>query len=120
TSETASLSVLKRSGVSEPFSRAKVISGARKACQGRPVSDDQLAMLSQRVEEGIRSSGLAEIDAHQVGMTILEPLQELDLVAYLRCASVSQRLDSLEDFETAIARLRAEAPRGCGPVEEPA
>ena len=62
TAETASLSVLKRSGVSEPFSRAKVISGVRKACQGRPVTDDQLAMLAQRVEEDIRSSGQAEIE----------------------------------------------------------
>jgi len=108
TSETASLSVIKRSGVSEPFSRAKVISGVRKACQGRPVSDDQLAMLAQRVEETIRLSGQAEIDAHQVGLSILQPLQELDLVAYLRFASVYQDFDSLDDFEAAIARLRTE------------
>lgn len=111
--------MLKRSGVSEPFSRSKVISGVRKACQGRPVSDDELAMLAQRVEESIRSSGLAEIDAHQVGLSILQPLQELDVVAYLRFASVYQGFDSLEDFETAIARLRAESPLGEGPVEEP-
>jgi len=112
TSETASLSVLKRSGVSEPFSRAKVISGVRKACQGRPVSDDQLAMLAQRVEESIRSSGLAEIDAHQVGLSILQPLQELDVVAYLRFASVYQDFDSLDDFDAAIVRLRSEAAQG--------
>lgn len=114
TVETASLSVLKRSGVSEPFSRTKVISGARKACQGRPVSDDELAMLAQRVEEDIRSSGQAEIDAHGVGLAILQPLKELDLVAYLRFASVYQSFDSLEDFETAIERLRLE---GAGGVE---
>lgn len=120
TSETASLSVLKRSGVSEPFSRAKVISGVRKACQGRPVSDDQLALLAQRVEETIRLSGQAEIDAHQVGLSILQPLQELDVVAYLRFASVYQDFDSLEDFEAAIARLRVEGTQaqgvGAGPV----
>ena len=109
TAETASLSVLKRSGVSEPFSRAKVISGVRKACQGRPVSDDQLAMLAQRVEEDIRSSGQAEIDAHDVGLAILQPLQELDLVAYMRFASVYQSFDSLSDFEAAITRLREES-----------
>jgi transcriptional repressor NrdR len=119
TTETASLSVLKRSGVSEPFSRAKVISGVRKACQGRPVSDDQLAMLAQRVEESIRSSGLAEIGAHQVGLSILQPLQELDVVAYLRFASVYQGFDTLEDFEAAIARLRSEAPQEAKAAEEP-
>ena len=102
--------MLKRSGVSEPFSRAKVISGVRKACQGRPVSDDQLAVLAQRVEEDIRGSGQAEIDAHGVGLAILQPLQDLDLVAYLRFASVYQGFESLDDFEAAIRRLRDEGP----------
>lgn len=110
------MSVVKRSGATEPFSRAKVIAGARKACQGRPVSDDQLAVLAQRVEETIRQSGQAEIDAHQVGLAILQPLQELDLVAYLRFASVYRSFDSLDDFEAAIFELRAhptgEVPEG--------
>ena len=51
TVETTSLSVIKRSGVGEPFSRSKVINGVRKACQGRPVSEDDLALLAQEVEE---------------------------------------------------------------------
>jgi transcriptional repressor NrdR len=59
TLETASLTVVKRSGASEPFSRAKIMSGVRKACQGRPVSEDELALLAQRVEEQVRSTGCA-------------------------------------------------------------
>lgn len=109
TMETASLSVTKRSGVAEPFSRSKVISGVRKACQGRPVTDDDLAMLAQEVEESIRASGAAEIDANDVGLAILAPLRRLDLVAYLRFASVYQAFESLEDFEASIAQLRSEA-----------
>ena len=108
TLETSSLSVIKRSGASEPFSRAKVLSGVRKACQGRPVTEDDLALLAQRVEETIRALGNAEIEAHEVGMAVLEPLRELDEVAYLRFASVYQGWESLEDFEGAIALLRAE------------
>ena len=108
TVETASLSVVKRSGATEPFSRAKVLVGVRKACQGRPVTEDDLALLAQRVEETIRSQGSAEIDAHEVGLAVLEPLRELDEVAYLRFASVYQAFDSLEDFESAITLLRAE------------
>ena len=108
TVETASLSVAKRSGVAEPFSRSKVINGVRKACQGRPVTDDDLAMLAQEVEESIRASGSAEIDANDVGLAILGPLQKLDQVAYLRFASVYQDFDSLEDFEKAITVLRQE------------
>lgn len=108
TVETASLSVVKRSGTTEPFSREKIINGVRKACQGRPVSEDDLALLAQRVEENIRSTGSAELDAYEIGLTILGPLRELDEVAYLRFASVYQAFDSLEDFEAAITVLRAE------------
>lgn len=108
TMETTSLTVVKRSGASEPFSRQKVLVGVRKACQGRPVSEDDLALLSQQVEESIRMQGLAEIDAHDVGLAILGPLRALDEVAYLRFASVYQAFDDLGDFETAIALLRAE------------
>ena len=108
TVETASLSVTKRSGASEPFSRDKVLVGVRKACQGRPVSEDELALLAQRVEETVRSSGVAEIEAHEVGMAVLPPLRELDEVAYLRFASVYRAFDDLEAFEAEIALLRAE------------
>jgi transcriptional repressor NrdR len=108
TIETASLSVVKRSGATEPFSRSKILLGVRKACQGRPVSEDDLARLAQRVEEAIRAQGSAEIDAHEVGLAILGPLRELDEIAYLRFASVYQAFDSLEDFESAITLLRAE------------
>jgi len=108
TLETASLSVVKRSGVTEPFSREKIVNGVRKACQGRPVSEDDLAMLAQRVEETLRSTGTAELDAYEVGLAILGPLRELDEVAYLRFASVYQAFESLEDFEAAITLLRAD------------
>ena len=108
TVETASLTVVKRSGATEPFSRAKVLAGVRKACQGRPVSEDDLALLAQRVEETVRASGSAEIDAYEVGLAILGPLRELDEVAYLRFASVYRSFESLADFEAEIALLRAE------------
>ena len=108
TLETTTISVIKRSGVTEPFDRQKIVNGVRKACQGRPVSEDDLAMLAQEVEETIRALGAAEIEAHEVGMAILGPLRELDEVAYLRFASVYQAFESLEDFEAAITLLRAE------------
>lgn len=110
TLETTSLSVVKRSGVIEPFSRGKVVAGVGKACQGRPVSDDDLALLAQRVEESVRASGAAQIDANDVGRAILGPLRELDEIAYLRFASVYSAFASLEDFERAIGELRSEGP----------
>lgn len=111
--ETASLSVIKRSGVTEPFSREKIVAGVRKACQGRPVTDQDLAQLAQRVEETIRQTGVSQVEANDIGLAILEPLRELDEVAYLRFASVYQAFESLEDFESAIDTLR-DSPQGLG------
>jgi transcriptional repressor NrdR len=108
TVEEATLAVIKRSGVTEPFSRAKVVSGVRRACQGRPVDEDQLAQLAQTVEDEIRATGVAEVPSDEVGLSILPPLRALDEVAYLRFASVYQAFSSADDFEKAIADLRAE------------
>ena len=108
TVETAVLAVVKRSGVTEPFSREKVIGGVRRACQGRPVDEDALALLAQQVEETIRATGAAEVPSQEVGLAILGPLSALDEVAYLRFASVYQAFSSIDDFEKAISDLRTE------------
>lgn len=114
TVELMQLVVVKRSGATEPFNREKAIQGVRKACKGRPVTEDQLACLGEEVEIALRASGSAEIPAHQVGLAILAPLRELDEVAYLRFASVYRAFESAADFEAEIADLRAE--RGAAAV----
>jgi transcriptional repressor NrdR len=108
TVEEATLAVIKRSGVTEPFRRDKVLAGVRKACQGRPVDPDSLAVLAQQVEDAVRATGAAEVDSGDVGRAILGPLRALDEVAYLRFASVYRGFASLTDFETEIAALRAD------------
>ena len=120
TVEEAVLAVVKRSGVTEPFSRTKIIGGVRKACQGRPVDEDSIALLAQRVEETIRAKGAAEIPSNEVGLVILGPLRDLDEVAYLRFASVYRSFDSLADFEREIETLRAAARAREGAGAEPA
>lgn len=117
TAESSVLLIVKRSGASEPFSRTNVANGVRKACQGRPVSDDDLARLAQQVEDTLRAQGSAEVPSQEVGLAILGPLRELDEVAYLRFASVYRSFDTLEDFEAEIALLRAEGdPLGTEPL----
>ena len=115
TQETVQLSVVKRSGTAEPFSRDKVILGVRKACKGRPVGEDELAHLGAEVERSLRAGGCAEVPAHEVGLAILAPLRALDEVAYLRFASVYRAFESASDFETEIAMLRAEKSVGSSP-----
>lgn len=106
TVESAVLSVVKRNGVTEPFSRDKVMRGVRRACQGRDVAEDALAKLAQQVEDAVRASGSAEIPSNEVGLAILRPLRDLDEVAYLRFASVYRSFDSLADFQREIDDLR--------------
>jgi transcriptional repressor NrdR len=110
TQEVALLNIIKRSGATEPFAREKVLVGVRKACQGRPVGEDDLVLLAQRVEETLRRTGKAEIEAQEVGLAIL---------AYLRYASVYRNFASLEDFEGEIALLRAVPSSTNSPVNSP-
>lgn len=106
TLETPLLTVIKRNGVTESFSRDKVIRGVRRACQGRAVDEDSLRRLAQQVEDKVRAGGVSEIPAHEIGLAILGPLQDLDEVAYLRFASVYKQFSSAADFEREIIALR--------------
>ncbi len=102
------LTVLKRSGATEPFHREKAIAGVRKACKGRGVHEDDLARLArgrgpappggQPGDRGPRG-GPGDPGA---------PAAPLDEVAYLRFASVYRGFESAADFESEIALLRAE------------
>jgi transcriptional repressor NrdR len=117
TVEQMQLVVVKRSGVVEPFARDKVVGGVRKACKGRPVTEDQLARLGQVVEDALRAAGSPEVPADEVGVAILGPLRDLDQVAYLRFASVYRQFRSVDDFEAEIALLRVEQePTGIEPL----
>ena len=113
TLEQMQLVVVKRSGVVEPFSREKVVTGVRKACKGRPVSEADLARLGQQVEEALRASGQAAIPAAVVGLALHGPRRTLDAVAYRRFASVYTHYNSVDDFAAEIENLRGQlvAPR---------
>lgn len=106
TMESCELTVVKRDGHTERFDRNKVIVGVGKACQSRPITQDQLKELGRKVEEELRASGQAQIPSVEVGKAILKPLRDLDLVAYMRFASVYRDFKDLSDFEAAIEELR--------------
>ena len=109
TVEKALLIVVKRNGLTEPFSRDKVIVGVKRACQGRDVSEDARKRLAQTVEESVRSHGGSQVHANDIGLAILDPLRELDEVAYLRFASVYKSFESAEDFESEIRMMRRQS-----------
>ncbi|GHT80872.1 transcriptional repressor NrdR [Actinomycetota bacterium] len=105
TLETAALYVHKRSGVLEEFSKSKLVNGIRKATQGRPIDEDELKKLAAELENDIRAKGVSQIDSYDVGLMLLEPLKTLDVVTYLRYASVYNCFSTLDDFKRAIAAL---------------
>jgi transcriptional repressor NrdR len=102
--EEVPLWVVKRSGQREPFDRAKVVAGIKAACKNRPVTEVQMEELAQSVEDALRAETV-EPDSQKVGVTVLEHLQALDDVAYLRFASVYKGFEDAGDFQREMAVL---------------
>ncbi len=96
--EEVGLTVVKRDGGKEPFDRAKVAAGVLKATKNRPVSEEQVGRLAERVEEKLRRKGPV-VTSQEAGIEILALLRRLDEVAYLRFASVYKDFQELTDFE---------------------
>jgi transcriptional repressor NrdR len=96
--------VVKRSGQREPFDRAKLIAGVRAASKNRPVTEEMLQDLAQRVEEALREAS-PEPTSQQVGMAVLDQLKALDDVAYLRFASVYKDFEDAGDFQREVGLL---------------
>ena len=109
--EEASLVVMKRSGHSEPFDRAKVVGGLRAATKNRPITDEQMESVAAEVEETVRMLG-PEVTSQQVGMAVLDLLRVLDEVAYVRFASVYKGFEDPSDFEREVGLLmKASEPK---------
>ncbi len=102
--EDVGLSVLKREGSREPYERAKVVSGIRKAIVNRPVTEEQVAVAADRIEARMRRKG-PDVTSQQVGLEVLVELRKLDEVAYMRFASVYKDFQGITDFERELGQL---------------
>jgi transcriptional repressor NrdR len=112
--EAANLTVVKRDGGKEPFDRAKIVSGLEKAIKNRPVTDQQVLNLVDRVEDKLRRRGPL-VTSQEVGIEVLALLRRLDDVAYLRFASVYKDFQELTDFERELGLLlQKREPRPAG------
>ena len=99
------LMVVKRSGEREPFERPKLVGGIERAVAGSPIGSEAVEALAAEIEEEARAGG-AEVRSERLGLGVLERLQVLDPVSYLRFASVYQGFESAADFERAVIALR--------------
>lgn len=100
----AFLRVIKRDGSKEPYDRQKVVDGVRKAIKNRPVTEEQVAGLADRVEETLRRSG-PEVTTQELGLQVLAELRPIDEVAYLRFASVYKDFQEVTDFERELGLM---------------
>jgi transcriptional repressor NrdR len=113
--EEIALTVVKRGGVKEPFDRGKVAAGVMKAIKNRPVTEEEVDHLVERVEEKLRRKGPV-VTTQEVGLEVLSLLRRLDDVAYLRFASVYKDFQELTDFERELGLLlQKREPQGSGP-----
>jgi len=90
--------VIKRDGTREPFDRDKILAGLRIACRKRPISARHLEEAASKVEATVAAMARSEVPAAEVGKVVLNQLKSMDLVGYLRFASVYQEVQSADDF----------------------
>jgi transcriptional repressor NrdR len=103
--EHEGLMIVKRDGRREEFSKEKLLSGIRKACQKRPISPKIIEDLTEQIVDEITDKYDREVPASVVGERVMSALRELDDVAYVRFASVYRRFQEATDFVQAVRKL---------------
>jgi len=105
--EHEELMVVKRDGRREQFSREKLFSGVKKACQKRPISPEAIEELVERIVSEITDSYDREVPGMAIGERVMEGLRALDKVAYVRFASVYRRFEEVTEFVQEVQKLEA-------------
>ena len=103
--ETFPVMIIKKDDTREPYDRLKAEKGIILACHKRPVSAEAISKILDEVENRIFSSGEKEVPASLIGEIIMEKLQELDSVAYVRFASVYRDFKDVDTFAKEITKL---------------
>jgi transcriptional repressor NrdR len=116
--EEAPLMVVKKDNRREPFDRNKVIAGLTKACEKRPVSMETINEISNRIEAALAERGDSEVPSSFVGTAIMNELQQIDQVAYVRFASVYRSFKDIQEFMRELEDL-IEQRKHDPPLREP-
>ena len=107
-----SLLVAKKDGRREEFSREKLLSGLRKACEKRPLPAGTVEAVADAVESGLRQRGAPEVPSEEIGELVMDHLRDLDHIAYIRFASVYRSFADLEELQRELEVLSS---RGAAP-----
>ncbi len=104
--------VVKKDGRREAFDRSKILSGLQKACEKRPISVTVLEKLIDRIEQRLQDSGEREVHSREIGEQIMEELQKLDEIAYVRFASVYRSFRDVNEFMNEVKELLEKGKKG--------
>ncbi len=106
--ELFDISVVKRDGRREAFSREKILKGIIRACEKRPVKREDMERIVVTVEAVLRQSDKEEISSRKIGEYVMQELSKLDDVAYVRFASVYKKFKDANQFVDVIKSLKTE------------
>ncbi len=99
------LMVVKRDGRREPFTRQKLETGLRRACEKRPIPVGQLEAIVEEIENELYQLGSAEVESRIIGEMVMERLRKLDDIAYIRFASVYRSYPDIQALRQELDRL---------------
>ena len=103
--EEFELTVVKKDGRREKFSREKLRSGVMKACEKRPISVQQIDEAVDGIEAELRRLDTQEVKSKQIGELVMRKLRRLDKISYIRFAAVYRQFEDIESFEKEIKKL---------------
>jgi transcriptional repressor NrdR len=104
--EERPLLVVKKGGNRQPFNRDKLIAGLTRACEKRPVNMEQIEQLVGEIERDLRDKYDREVSSRIIGEMVMDRLESLDEVAYVRFASVYRQFTDLNSFIKTIDQLK--------------
>ena len=103
--ETIPIVVIKRNGMRETFNRDKVLNGILLACEKRPVTLKEIDNLIDDVESKLYNMLEREVSSERIGEMVMERLQKLDDIAYVRFASVYRQFKDINSFMDELAKM---------------
>ena len=104
--------VIKKDGRREVFDRGKILAGLQRACEKRPISVTVLEKLIERIEQRLQDVGEREVHSREIGEQIMQELQSLDEVAYVRFASVYRSFKDVNEFMNEVKELLEKGQKG--------
>ena len=109
--------VVKKGGAREAFDRQKILNGLRKACEKRPVGIEAMEQVVRDIEAQLLETGEKEVSSQRLGEMVIERLEGLDQVAYVRFASVYREFSDVSEFMDALRTLVTQTSPGSLPSE---